>query len=346
MKYALLPRLACPACGGTDLRLDTHETGRTRAWAGQIAPGTPGYDPSTGELEEVRTGTLSCGDCGRVYPIEDGIPRLVVDHAPSVAPSAHVRTTFDAAAPEWEAAFLDFAAPLGPDDFVGKLTLDAGCGFGRGAYFAARYGAEVVGIDIDRDILRVARENTREYARVHLVEADALRPPFPSGTFDLVYAFGLLHHLDRPWDAFHALAERVRPGGRLSLWAYGPRQGAAAAISAMVRGMVRAMPPHELLNVSRFLASMVRATSHTPYRWFRHVPGLHSLVSHLPLHDHHRWPYEIVVADIYDRLRIPVTHTFTREEIEAHYVDEGFLDVTTSRRVRNNESFRATGIRR
>lgn len=53
-----------------------------------------------------------------------------------------------------------------------------------------------------------------------------------------------------------------------------------------------------------------------------------------------------MVADIYDRLRIPVVNTFTREELEARYMHLGFLDIQTSRRVRNNESFRATGLKR
>lgn len=345
MKYALLPWLACPACGEADLRLETRRTRRSRVWSAEVAHGTPGYDPASRELEEVIDGTLACGGCGRHYAIEDGIPRMVLAD-PRLPRSAHVASTFDAAASEWEAEFLDFAAPLVGEDFVGKRVLDVGCGFGRGAFFAARYGAEVVAVDVDAEILNACRDNTRDQPRVHHVLADAAHLPFGPAGFDLVYAFGLLHHLERPWDVFHGISDRVRPGGRLSIWAYGPRQGAAAAVSALLRGATRDMPSGELLNVSRVFATVLRGVSHTPYRLFRRVPGMHAIVSHLPMHDHHRWPYEIVVADIYDRLRIPVTHTFTREEIEAHYVDAGYLDVRTSRRVRNNESFRATGIRR
>jgi SAM-dependent methyltransferase len=260
--------------------------------------------------------------------------------------SAHAFTAFDADAPAWEEAFLDFADPLTPGDFLGKLVLDVGCGFGRGAFFAGKYGAEVVAVDVDAAILVACQQNTKDLPRVHVVQADAARLPFRPEVFDLAYAFGLLHHLRDPWGAFHEVANRVKAGGRLSVWAYGPRQGGSAAISALLRQMTREMPPAELLNVSRFLASVVRVASHAPYRVLGRVPGMHSVVSHLPLHDHWRWPTDVVVADIYDRLRIPVTHTFTQEDIEAHYLDEGFLDVRTSRRVRNNESFRATGIRR
>jgi SAM-dependent methyltransferase len=345
MKYALLQWLACPTCGGARLRLAVKKMASSPAWNGQIPADTPGWRADTRSLDEILEGELTCGDCGVIYPIVDGIPRMVVSDDRAVR-SAHTRSRFDASAPEWEAAFLDFAEPLLPSDFVGRLCLDVGCGFGRGSYFAARYGAEVVAVDLDPEILTLCRDNCRDNAHVHCVQADAAHLPFRPSIFDVAYAFGLLHHLDSPWSVFHEVTTRVKSGGRLSIWVYGPRQGASAALSAMIRGVTRDMPGDDLLEVSRLLASALRVGSHGPYRVFHRVPGLSSVVSHLPLHDHHRWPYDVVVADIYDRLRIPVTHTFTREQIEAHYVDEGYLDVVTSRRVRNNESFRATGIRR
>ena len=43
---------------------------------------------------------------------------------------------------------------------------------------------------------------------------------------------------------------------------------------------------------------------------------------------------------------MPVTHWFTGEELEGLLADDGYVDVQVTRRVRNNETFRATGIRR
>ena len=345
MKYGLLEWLVCPACRASDLRLETRRTSANRTWAGQLDEGTPGYDPSTGELVEVEEGSLTCPECGQVYPIVDGVPRMALEDK-VLTPSAHIHTVFDASAPEWEKAFLDYASPLTPDDFLGRLCLDVGCGFGRGAFFAARYGAEVVALDLDPEIIATCRHNTREHLRVHPVQGDAACMPFRAGSFELVYAYGLLHHLEDPMAVFHQCSRMVSPGGRFSLWVYGPRQGTTAAISALLRGMVRDMPSEELLNVSKLIASVLRIGSHTPYRLFRHLPAARSVVSHLPLHEHHRWSHDVVVADIYDRLRIPVTRTFTREELEARFGAEGYLDVRTSRRVGNNESYRATGVRR
>jgi indole-3-glycerol phosphate synthase len=54
----------------------------------------------------------------------------------------------------------------------------------------------------------------------------------------------------------------------------------------------------------------------------------------------------VVVADVYDRLRVPVTGYFTGEEIEGWYAEAGYADIRVTRRVRNTESFRGLGVRR
>jgi magnesium-protoporphyrin O-methyltransferase len=47
-----------------------------------------------------------------------------------------------------------------PMDLRGRRVLDAGCGSGRHAYYAARFGAEVCAIDLGPAV-EVARRNTR-----------------------------------------------------------------------------------------------------------------------------------------------------------------------------------------
>ncbi|NOY27356.1 MAG: hypothetical protein GXP62_15925 [Oligoflexia bacterium] len=86
--------------------------------------------------------------------------------------------------------------------------------------------------------------------------------------------------------------------------------------------------------------------SHTPYRLLGHLPVAREVVSHLPVHDHAQWPFDVVAADIYDRLRIPVRHWFTRDELETWMMEAGYANIRVSRRVRNNETFRALGQRR
>ena len=349
MKYRLLEWLACPRCRAHDLTVETTRTETRAILAGHFEDrerDLPGIDLEKREEVEVIEGALHCPSCAAVYPIREGVPRMLLEGAEEGPGTLHRWTTFSSTVPEWEQTFLDLASPLEPPDFLGKLVLDAGCGFGRHAFYAARYGAEVVAVDSSAEGIKAAQENCAGLERVHLVQGDIYRLPVRDHTFDLTYCFGVLHHLEDPQRAFATLGETVKPGGRLSLWVYGPRQGATLHLGNALRGVTTNLEPEELVKVSRAIATGLRAFSHTPYRFFGKVPVLGSVVSHLPVHDHHKWPFDVVVADIYDRLRIPVKHWFTGERLESWLSEAGYADVHVTRRIANNETFRATGIRR
>jgi ubiquinone/menaquinone biosynthesis C-methylase UbiE len=94
-----------------------------------------------------------------------------------------------------------------------ERVLDIGTGAGAFALALAPHVREVVGVDIVPELLAEARK--RAPANVELVEADATRLPFPSGSFDLVTTARTLHHVARP-EVVVAEADRVlRPGGTL-----------------------------------------------------------------------------------------------------------------------------------
>ena len=109
----------------------------------------------------------------------------------------------------------------------GDRLLDLGCGFGRHAYQAARLGAEVVAFDAGADEVRnvqdtfgamaVAGELDAEHARVGAVQGDALRLPFPDGTFDRVIASEVLEHIPDDEQAMAELSRVLRPGGSMAV---------------------------------------------------------------------------------------------------------------------------------
>lgn len=349
MKYRLLEWLRCPACLTSELALETTLAETRPALVGQFAPGErdlPGVDLAQQVEQEIVEGALHCGGCGALYPIRGGIPRMLPPGGVAGPASGHRLTTIDSQEPAWEENFRDLAEPLAPGDFLGRLVLDAGCGFGRHAQHAARYGAEVIALDSSVDAVESAARNCAPLGRVHVVQGDLLQPPLADGIFDLVYSFGVLHHLEEPRQAFNRLGLLVRPGGRLALWVYGRRAGLTRHVSNALRGVTADMEPEELQRLSTWIARGLRLFSHTPYRVLGRVPVARGVVSHLPVHDHHQWPFEVVVADVHDRLRIPVRHWFTGEELEAWLAEAGYADVHVTRRVRNNETFRAIGTRR
>jgi ubiquinone/menaquinone biosynthesis C-methylase UbiE len=91
------------------------------------------------------------------------------------------------------AALRDVESLLGRALRPGERVLDAGCGTG---YLAAglrraRPDVLVVGSDLSEGML----DRSREAGADPLVQADATRLPFASGSFDVVVARGVLHHL-------------------------------------------------------------------------------------------------------------------------------------------------------
>ena len=107
-------------------------------------------------------GSLYCAHCNITYPIIDGIPRLLLPSMREALTGAGANNIeadtarsfgyewhrFPEMYDEWEEQFLNYMQPHAADFFPGKKILDAGCGNGRFAYYAAKYGAEVWAIDL------------------------------------------------------------------------------------------------------------------------------------------------------------------------------------------------------
>jgi demethylmenaquinone methyltransferase/2-methoxy-6-polyprenyl-1,4-benzoquinol methylase len=110
-------------------------------------------------------------------------------------------------------------------------VLDLCCGSGDLCFLAEDLGAGmVVGADFTLPMLEVAKRRRREGGlRSRFVQADALRLPFPGGTFDvLTIGYGLRNIADIP----AALAEMRRvlaPGGRAVVLDFGKPQSALPA---------------------------------------------------------------------------------------------------------------------
>jgi 2-polyprenyl-6-hydroxyphenyl methylase/3-demethylubiquinone-9 3-methyltransferase len=108
----------------------------------------------------------------------------------------------------------------------GASFLDVGCGSGLFSLAAHELGAErVVGVDINPRCIAVSAENRDLFvpnAAVVFQEASALHPPSLEalGQFQIVYAWGSLHHTGAMWDAIRNVAQCVAPDGTLVLAIY------------------------------------------------------------------------------------------------------------------------------
>lgn len=112
-------------------------------------------------------------------------------------------------------ALRDVESLLGRPLRAGERVLDAGCGTG---YLAAglrraRPAVPVVGSDLSTGML----ESARAAGAGPLVQADATRLPFATGSFDLVVARGVLHHLPDVPAALREWRRVLAPGGAVVL---------------------------------------------------------------------------------------------------------------------------------
>ncbi len=74
-------------------------------------------------------------------------------------------------------------------------VLEVGCGAGRLVGPLADRHVAVVGVDISPAMLEAARILNPERPSLRYVLTDGVRLPFPRGSFDLVYAWAVFHHL-------------------------------------------------------------------------------------------------------------------------------------------------------
>jgi SAM-dependent methyltransferase len=248
--------------------------------------------------------------------------------------------------PEYEEQFLDWIHPLDRDSFPGKRVLDAGCGTGRHAYFAARYGAdEVVGLDLS-EAVETARRVLAQFDNVQVVQGDLLRPPFRTadegGGFDLVYSIGVLHHLPDPHAGFRSLLRFVRPGGTIAVWVYGYENNGFVrnAVEPLRRVSTKVPPP-----LLRGLAWPLGAAFHGLARGvYRPLAGT-GVGSALPLNQ-----YMASVADfsfrqnysiVFDQLVAPTAAYIKGPELRDWFEAGGLEDIVISHR--HGNSWRGQG---
>jgi 2-polyprenyl-3-methyl-5-hydroxy-6-metoxy-1,4-benzoquinol methylase len=107
------------------------------------------------------------------------------------------------------------------DEWAGKDVLEIGVGLGSDHFRFAAAGARMTAVDLSTEHLRHTRRHlAAENLTSHATRGDAETLPFRDQSFDLVYAFGVLHHTPDIMSAVHEVHRVLRPGGTAIIGLY------------------------------------------------------------------------------------------------------------------------------
>ncbi|HYD09535.1 MAG TPA: methyltransferase domain-containing protein [Acidimicrobiales bacterium] len=175
----------------------------------------------------------------------------------------------------------------------GDRVLDLGCGAGRHAFEAARRGGQVVACDLDLAELKDVRALFGAMAGAGeivdgggvAVNGDALRLPFPDGTFDRIIASEVMEHIPDDAGAAAELFRVLRPGGTIAItvpswlpeqicWAITDEYHAPHVPGGHVRIYSEALLRRRLRDAGFKPGAAHRAHAlHSPYWWLKCAVG-------------------------------------------------------------------------
>lgn len=322
MKPELIAVLACPRCRG-DLTL---------------------VESRQEKGPHILSGTLRCCSCRQVYPVETGIPRLVL--APETVQEIGRRFDFEWVS-RWQGGFEKrdrchgfdhqeyvqwMIAQLAAFDSLqpGDRVLDAGCGSGEKTSVLARLrpAQQIIGLDLGIGALERAAAQWGEIDNLNYVQGNILQPPFKWGAFRWGISIGMLHHTPNTRQAFSQFRKLLVADATLLIWLYRPFWEAPEwrlfylARDLLFLGQSPKLPPRLLRRLAFLLIGAFFPLGQ--FAWWLHGKRIGK---DLPFFDLQKMTvrerFDAQVFHLFDTLLPRYQFRHKRREIEAWFAEEG-----------------------
>jgi SAM-dependent methyltransferase len=283
------------------------------------------------QKNEIIKGDLLCNRCGASYPVKDTIPRFV--HGRSYTDSfgfqwhLHRKTQLDSYTGRPISRNRLSHATGWPKDMAGQVILEAGSGAGRFTEVLLGTGAEVFSFDCSSAV-ESNWHNNRNFARLHLFQADIFSIPLRQAAFDKVICFGVLQHTPDPERAFRSLSELVRPGGELVIDVYKKSMGSLLHWKYFLRPFTGRMSKRSLYRIVVWTVPFLLPAA----KFFRRFAGrvgarLVPIVEYsylgLPTDLNKQW----AVLDTFDMYSPVYDRPQSLRTVERWYEEAGFVDI-------------------
>jgi SAM-dependent methyltransferase len=154
----------------------------------------------------------------------------------------------------------------------GLKVLDLGCGDGTTALPAAKLGAEVLGVDIARNLVEAGNRRAAEHGLANCTfrEGDATNlQPIPDQAFDVVVSIFGAMFAPRPFDVAKEMVRVTRAGGRIVMGNWIPNDPTLVAQILRISSAYTPPPPEGFVSpmtwgvesnvLERFTGAGVRA---------------------------------------------------------------------------------------
>jgi 2-polyprenyl-3-methyl-5-hydroxy-6-metoxy-1,4-benzoquinol methylase len=100
---------------------------------------------------------------------------------------------------------------------ISNVVLDYGCGTGTKSCELASYVKEIYAIDISAEMVEAARNKAASHniENVHFSQATIFDNEYEDESFDVIFAFNMLHTVDNPSHVVQRIHELLKPNGLL-----------------------------------------------------------------------------------------------------------------------------------